>query len=406
MAGTAEPRTRPSVVSPQDANQRILERKGLAAKAEIPNPIKETPKSEPPPTTPPAKVETPPTPPAFDVAGYNKAFGKEHKTTDEIKSLYDYEDKYKKRDTEFTELNKKYSELTLKSKESPFADELAAKVNQMRKNGATTQQIKSFIEVTDLDLAKLDPKSKFVKTYELRDGLTEVKAQKLFNSQYKIDRSQYNYDKATLDETEIAQKEVEIADKIEIENIRLEQDARGIDSFLSEYKTKVSTVENQQEAFNKQWKQVEPAVKEVASAFANTYAGLKTSFKVDKDEEPIDFAYQVSDEFRNAIPQILEDYWISELAQGRPVSLNQDGLKQAKNYVDRVLKAEMFDKYAMDSGVHLYSKAVEKMANKFSNGGKKQIDQPPVDTGKPKDSRDAYKEQTLKPRRQGISAGA
>lgn len=413
MAGQpqAQPRTRPGVVSPEDINQRMLEKRGLATlppPKEAANPITEIPKPQiaaPVQTTPPpAKPATPPVEkaePQFDVEGYNKVFGTQHKTQDEIKAIYENDKKYKE---QLTDLNRKYAELSLKSKESPFADESVAKINEMRKLGYTNKQIKSFLEVQDLDISKLENKDKFLKTYELRDGLTEVKAQKLFNSQYKIDRSQYNYDKSALDDTEIAAKEAEIADKIEIENIRLEQDARGIDSFLSEYKTKTSTVENPQEAFNNKWKQVEPSVKEISSAFANTYDGLKTSFKVDKDGESIDFTYQVSDEFRKAIPQIIEDYCLSQFAQNRPVPLNQEGMKQVKNHVDRVLKAEMFDKYVVDSGIHLYSKAVEMMANKNSNGSKKQIDQPPVDTTKPLDSRDAYKQKMLQPRRQGISA--
>jgi len=181
----------------------------------------------------------------------------------------------------------------------------------------------------------------------------------------------------------------------ETENIRLKRDAKGIDSFLSDYKKTVSTVEKPEDKFKKDWNDYVPQVKEVAPVIANSYKGLEISLNGKQGEEGRPFKMQVPDDFRKEIPQMVENFLLNEFASGHPVKLNQEGIGKINTYLDGVLKAAYFDKYIVDSNIHTESTTEERITNKFSNSNPKKVDKAPVELP---DALKQWKQERLKKR--------
>lgn len=396
------------IVDPAEASRRIAEKKGFIPKQEAAQPQQveqQAPKQEAPKQEPvkqvqqqaqPVKQEQPKAEPKsnpFDIEAFNKTFGTQHKSPDEIKGYFDADKKYKETDSKYQELNKKYTDLELKSKTSPFADPFVEKLNEMKKSGASKDQIKAFVKLNEIgDIASLDVKDRAILKSQLSEGLTEREATRLFNKDYKLDISQY----PDLDEAEALER-------IEDEKIRLKRDSKGIDSFLSDYVKEVSTVRNPEQEFSSKWKEIEPKVKDIAPVIAESYEGIKMNLNGKKGDDAIEFAFQVPDEFRKEIPNIVEQYHLSEFAQGRPVPMTQEGLQRTKEYISTVLKAQYFDKFMLDAANHAESVTTERMANKYSNSGRKAAgDQPPVQN-EPIDTRSQYKQNVLRPRSAGIT---
>lgn len=387
------------IVAPEEASRRIAEKKGFIPKEQPAQPPVE--QAAPVEAKQPAQkpVEQKPQEPKvetknpFDIEAFNKTFGTQHKSADELKGYFEADKKYKETHSKFEELNKKYTDLELKSKSNPFADSYVEKLNELKKSGASKDQIKAFNKLNEIgDIASLDIKDRVILKSQLSEGLTEKEATRLFNKDYKLDISQY----PDLNEDEALER-------IEDEKIRLKRDSKGIDSFLSDYVKEVSTVRNPEQEFQSKWKEIEPKVNDIAPAIAESYEGIKMNLNGKKGDEAIDFTFQVPDDFRKEIPNIVREYHLSEFAQGRPVPMTQDGVQRTKDYVSTVLKAQYFDKFMLDAANHAESVTTERMANKYSNSGKKPTgDKPPV-PDEPIDTRSQYKQNILRGRSSGIT---
>jgi len=377
------------IVAPEEASRRIAEKKGFTPKQE---PAAEKPIQPAQPASqlkPEVKPESKPNP--FDIEGFNKFFGTQHKSVDEIKSYFDADKKFKDTEEKYNKLTKDFTDLKAKSQTNPFADSFVEKLNEMKKAGASNDQINAFVKLNSMDINGMDSRQKAILKYQLSDGLTEREATRLFNKEYKLDSSHYP-----------DLSEDEIQERIEDENIRLKRDSKGIDSFLSDYVKKVSTVENPEQVFASKWKEYEPKVRDFASTIADSYEGIKMNLNGKKGDEAIEFGFQVPEDFKKEIPNIIREYHLSEFAKGSPVPMTQDGVRQTKEYVTRVLKAEFFDKYMLDGANHVESLITQKMANKYTSSGKVKGDQAPA-PDEPKDTRSQYKQNVLRPRHSGIT---
>jgi len=388
------------IVPPEEIERRLIERAGGKAEPKVKPKVepkvepehRATGKTEPVKPEPKGKVITDPkTEPTFSLEAFNKTYGLELKSPDEVKEYIENAKKYKEESPKFQELGKKYADLELKSKVNPFADEVAQTINEMRKAGEPIEKIRAFIDFQSVDLAKMTNEEKMIKAYQLRDGLTEKEARIAFDDEYSIKEGDYEID----EDGDVEKQREKIARQIEKDNIRLKRDAKGIDSFLSDYKKTVSTVEKPEEKFKKSWNEYVPQVKEVAPVIANSYKGFEISLNGKQGEEGRPFKLQVPDDFRKEIPQMVENFLMSEFASGHPVTLNQEGVGRINTYLDGVLKAAYFDKYIVDSNIHTESTTEERVTNKFSNSQPRKTDKAPVELP---DALKQWKQERLKPR--------
>lgn len=343
----------PEIVSMEEIGERIKKTQGgeVAAKPEVKPEVNPEAKPE---AKPEVKSEE-----KIDLDTFNKKFGTTIENEDQLKERLSAFDKYKELDPKYSDLEKRYNDL---AKIDPFANEIVKGFNDLVANNADPQSLQAYVRLNTIDTEKLDPSDKFILTYQLRDGLNEKEAQISFQDEYKTDKSQYEFDPYEPDEVENVEKQ------IEKEKIRLKRDSKGIDSFLSDYKKEVSKVEKPDD-LSKKWKEYEPNVKQLSPKVAEKYEGLKAVplTVADGNNEAITFDFQVPDDFREKIPQLVESFLAGKFATGDPLTLNEDGLKQIKNHLDLTLKAHWFDKYLVDSNMHTSSTIREQMANKYSN---------------------------------------
>lgn len=388
MAGTVTVPPSPEVSkipNKEELAARFAPKKAEPAKVEPP---KEAAKGASKPAEP-AKAQE------FPLETFNKTYNTEFKSPDELKAILENNKKYGETTQKYEEIAKKYRDLEEKSKVNPFADDFAKTINEMRRNGDSPEKIKAFVEINAVDFEKMSNEDKMIWSYRLKNGLTEKEARIALEDEYSIREEDYELSE-DLDGEDLKKAKEKIARQIEKETIRLKRDANGVVDSLLEYKKKVSTVEKPEDAFNKKWSEYEPNVKEIAPVIAENYKGLKgIPLSAGKEGDVLTFDFEVPDEFKKAIPSLVNDYLLGEFAQGRPVNLNADGLKQVYRHLDLTLKGYAFDKFILDSNIHTASKVREEMANKFSNGGKKHTGDIPKVEGEPLSNIDRYKQAKL-----------
>lgn len=110
-------------------------------------------------------------------------------------------------------LSGKVKDFESKAAESPFADEYEAKRNELKKGGATKEQLKAFEHINDLgDLKELDPLEAIINKMILVDGIgpkvARIKAEKEFGLDGKYD-----------EDLEVAEEDLRIASKKAIESL-------------------------------------------------------------------------------------------------------------------------------------------------------------------------------------------
>jgi len=101
-------------------------------------------------------------------------------TQDNFENVLGLDDKY-------NELQAKYSDLEAKSNVSPFFDEFASTVNEMRKNGKSPSDIALFAKIQDANLEKMSPKEVIRLSKQIDyPGLTNAEINALMDEEYKM----------------------------------------------------------------------------------------------------------------------------------------------------------------------------------------------------------------------------
>lgn len=153
--------------------------------------------------------------PELDLATLDRLSGGKIKTVEDFNNILG-------KSAETDVLSKQLQELQSKLAVNPYADEYEQKRNELKKSGASKDQLKAFETVNDLgDISEMDATESLVMKLVLVDGYSEKVARNKVEKQYGLENK---FD----DDLEIAKEELELAAK----------EAR---TKLSDYKAQVST---------------------------------------------------------------------------------------------------------------------------------------------------------------------
>ena len=130
---------------------------------------------------------------------------------------------------------KEYDELARKvqalesERETIFANDYVKKLNNLVKSGSSQEQIESFMNLSKMDLDKLDAKEALIQNEILNKGRTRALAERIVSKTYGLDA--LSTDDDTLTEEEIKERK----DELEIVQARMQDDAKPVlDGFKKE----------------------------------------------------------------------------------------------------------------------------------------------------------------------------
>ena len=250
----------------------------------IPQPVAEVPKPTEQTAPQAAPVQQEPTPsvsPNDWLKSYVEATGHTAQSPEEIKEALAFKDKYQ-------DLNTRYSDLEAKSKVSPYANELVKTLNEMYANGAKESEVKTFIELQNVDTAIESPTDYISKGESLIK--MQMRSEKPFLTNNQIN-ALYNKQFGDLDQDdELSMAEFQSA----AHNAKTYVDAKKVSAAQPE-----SILQFRQTAEQKQ--QFEQNIK----AYVGTVKGIEHPFEFKVGDGVEKFTFKATGEQESYVQQVM-----------------------------------------------------------------------------------------------------
>lgn len=271
----------------------------------------------------------------------------------ETEGLFDSPETLKSSLNKFKEYDNLVTKVGALEKNQLPEDSFLRKLAEMRSNGATKDQITEFTKLNTEyeDFSELTPEQIKVAKLVLIDGYSKETAQR------KVSR---DFDVTDLDESSDEYKDLQ-------EELRVS--SRADAQALETYKAKISTVENKAEQERLEQVAIKSAhaenVKQTIPALLDRFTGIgETTLigKIGKEEISAPMSFEFDDDFKKAVPQMLEHYFNDSI---EPIT--EQKVKEASDYIKATYLYNNWEKLSGDifkSGLAL---GQEKTENKFVN---------------------------------------
>jgi len=284
------------------------------------------------------------------------------------------EDDFKKRLSAFDELKTiteqrnqfeaKLKETAEQLEKSKIEDPYVLKLHDLRKNGATTEQLRAFNFVNELgDISTLGDADKIKLQLTLEKGYTEKQADAYIRRYFNLEAPDANnfeapedFD-AAMDEFLLA--EAEVKDKV-----------RSAEKFLNGYIAsandplagKKQEQLDQQKAHEAYIKQVEALAPKIAEQFSTLTVNLNPAAKEGEDARAFDFG--IADDFKKEIPNLLVEYY-----KNTNTKLDEDGIKSGLTYVQAMAKSYQYDRDVAAAYAHGASTREAELRAEYDRNG-------------------------------------
>lgn len=253
--------------------------------------------------------------------------------------------------TQYDTLKQERDAFELKTKENPFADEYVQKLNDLKKNGASADQIENFHKINNIgDIKEMSPVDAKVAKLVLIDGYRESVARKMVERDYPVgDYEDGSDDKELLEE-------------------KLRVDANADKKALEQFKAQASVVdttaqEQQKLADLAKHTQHEQQVKQTVPQIAQNIVGMgEIDLKPSKDGDAIKMKFDYPTDFKANIPLMLNDYFMDGLTP-----ITNESVQEAYRHINASYLDQYFPVLAqkiLEQGIAL---ATEAVVNKYEN---------------------------------------
>jgi hypothetical protein len=249
---------------------------------------------------------------------------------------------------EYDSLKQKYDLLEASSKVSPFADEEMKMLNDLKKSGASKEQLQNFARVNELgDLAALDPKEAKIMKLVLVDGWKESAAKRMVNEEFDLDNLED-------EDLEFAQEKLRMSAKSDIEA-------------LSKFKVSVSSVSSDDSKIHDAAKvrQIETALTPVLTDFKEKFNSLaELNLKSKNNTETFKYNVSIPAEYKDQLTGDIRRFFVENQLPVTQENWNQALEYARSNYLEKNLPA-----IAQDMYTSIYNDLEEKIRSQYENTG-------------------------------------
>lgn len=196
----------------------------------------------------------------------------------------------------FDELSQKVQALE-SERETVFANDYVKKLNNLVKSGSSQEQIESFMNLSKMDLDKLDAREALIQNEILNKGRTRALAERIVSKTYGLDA--LSTDDDTLTPEEIQERK----DELEIVQARMQDEANPVvEGFKKELEglSEIESPEQKKLDEAAKRKSYEKALEPFATKLAESFP---TKIALPTGEEGVEISYDLPEDFAASAKQ-------------------------------------------------------------------------------------------------------